>query len=215
MKASRTVPQAVLHRLPRYYRYLGDLLEDGVERISSSELGKRMNATASQIRQDFNYFGGFGHQGYGYNVAKLYREIADILGISNPKTAIILGMGRLGTAIVNRITFTKRGFEVIGVFDNDPALIGKKIGTFTVLDVAKLEDFCKEHKPVAAFLTLPREAAADTALKLEALGIRGFWNFSSGYIRLNDPTIPVENMHLGDSLMTLSCRMQEHDIKND
>ncbi len=209
MRDSTNVPQAVLHRLPRYYRYLGDLVDQGVERISSSELGARMGSTASQIRQDFNYFGGFGHQGYGYNVAKLYGEIADILGVSQPKSAIIIGMGRLGTAIVNRITFSKRGFNLIGAFDNDPALIGKNIGGFIVRDIDALEKFCIENKPTAAFLTLPREVAPEMALKLEKLGVRGFWNFSSGYIRLENPDIPVENMHFGDSLMTLSCRMTE------
>ncbi len=209
MKDNNSVPQAVLHRLPRYYRYLGDLLEQGVERISSSELGARMGSTASQIRQDFNYFGGFGHQGYGYNVEKLYGEIADILGVSTPKPAIILGMGRLGTAIVNRITFAKRGFNVIGAFDNDPELIGKNIGGLIVRDVAALEKFCLENHPVAAFLTLPREVAPEMALRLEKLGVEGFWNFTSGYLRLENPNIPVENMHFGDSLMTLSCRMNK------
>lgn len=213
MKEERTVPQAVLHRLPRYYRYLGDLLDEGVERISSSELGERMGSTASQIRQDLNYFGGFGHQGYGYNVARLYSEMAEILGVSEAKSAIILGMGRLGSAIVNRITFEKRGFNVIGVFDNREDIIGTDIGGFVVRDISTLEQFCLENKPQSAFLTLPREVAPEMALKLEELGVQGFWNFSSGYIRLNDPTIPVENMHFGDSLMTLSCRMQKRAAK--
>ncbi len=205
---SHKISTAVINRLPRYYRYLGDLQEEGITKISSKQLAERMNLTASQIRQDLNCFGGFGQQGYGYRVEYLLEEIANILGINNKYKSILIGCGKMGRALVNRITFTKRGFELIGIFDNDPKVVGTIVGGHTVKDVAELEEFCLEQKPEAAFLALPREVAPETAAKLEKLGIKGFWNFSSGYIVLENRDIPVENVHLGDSLMSLSCRMK-------
>lgn len=204
--SAQRISSAVINRLPRYYRYLGDLLETGITKISSKDLATKMGTTASQVRQDLNCFGGFGQQGYGYNVEYLHSEISSILGIDNKYKSIILGMGKLGSAIVQRITFDRRGFHVIGTFDIDPSIIGKQVEGFTVLDVANLEDFCRVNRPEIAFLTLPRAAAPAMAAKLEEYGIKAFWNFSSAYLKLKDPTIPIENVHLGDSLMTLCFR---------
>jgi redox-sensing transcriptional repressor len=204
--STQKISSAVINRLPRYYRYLGDLLESGITKISSKDLATKMGTTASQVRQDLNCFGGFGQQGYGYNVEFLHSEISSILGIDNKYKSIIIGMGKLGSAIVQRIAFEHRGFHVIGTFDIDAAIIGKQVDGFTVMDIASLEDFCRVNKPEIAFLTLPRAAAPAMSLKLEEFGIKAFWNFSSAYIKLNDPTIPVENVHLGDSLMTLCFR---------
>lgn len=203
----KKISSAVINRLPRYYRYLGDLLADGVTKISSQELSQRMNLTASQIRQDLNCFGGFGQQGYGYRVQSLLDEIAAILGLDRLHSAVLIGCGKMGAALVNRITFEKRGFKLIGIFDNSPDVIGTTVGDFVVKDIAEIDEFCAKENPVAAFLALPREVAPDVARKLEKLGVKGFWNFSAGYINLEDKNIPVENVHLGDSLMSLSCRM--------
>jgi len=207
------VSLAVINRLPRYYRYLGDLLDAGITKISSQELSEKMGTTASQVRQDLNCFGGFGQQGYGYNVELLYKEIASILGLDRKYTAILIGVGKLGNAILNRITFEKRGFKLIALFDNNPEIIGQEVRGLKVLDVNTIDDFCRIHKPDVAFLTLPREAVPGMAIRLEKLGIKGFWNFSSGYVKLENKEIPVENVHLGDSLMTLCYRVNELEKK--
>lgn len=213
--SAQRISSAVINRLPRYYRYLGDLLESGITKISSKDLAQKMGTTASQVRQDLNCFGGFGQQGYGYNVEYLHSEISAILGIDNKYKSIIIGMGKLGNAIMQRITFERRGFHVIGIFDNDPAIVGKHLEGYTVLDIAELQSFCKENKPEVAFLTLPRAAAPAMAASLEEYGIKAFWNFSSAYIKLKDPTIPIENVHLGDSLMTLCFRYTNKNREND
>ena len=197
---------SVIRRLPRYYRFLGDLSRNGVLRISSKELSARMGLTASQIRQDLNCFGGFGQQGYGYNVDALHAEIGSILGISKIFPAIIVGAGNIGRAIAMNIGFENMGFKLTGIFDSSPDVIGMEIRGISVIDVSQLETFCKAHKPKIAVITVPQQAAPDIVDRLIKLGIESFWNFSHFDIAFNYPGIVVENVHLGDSLMTL-CYM--------
>lgn len=199
----KDVPLVVVKRLPRYYRYLSELLTQGITRISSGALSKKMGVTASQIRQDFNFFGGFGQQGYGYNVERLRDEIADILGLNNGYKTMIIGAGHLGHTLANHEKFKKRGFTLIGIFDNSPDVIGKTIAGIEVMDIADLESFMATKKPDIAILALPKNAVRDIAQWLCKLGIKGIWNFS--YSDLEIPVdVPIENVHLSDSLMTLS-----------
>ncbi len=205
----KEVPLVVVRRLPRYYRYLSELLKQGETRISSKELSLKMGVTASQIRQDFNCFGEFGQQGYGYNIENLKDVIADILGLKNGYKTILLGAGNLGHALANHANFKKRGFELIGIFDNNPDVIGTVIAGLEVMDVAELVRFMKEKSPDIAILALPKSAVQQTAKMLSKLGIKGLWNFS--YSDLDMPLdIPIENVHLSDSLMTLSYNITKH-----
>ena len=187
----KEISQAVIRRMPRYYRYLGELLEDGVERISSNDLSKRMNVTASQIRQDLNNFGGFGQQGYGYNVKFLYEEIGKILGLNQKHNIIVIGAGNLGQALANYVKFEKLGFVITALFDVNPAL-------------EELEDYCKDHVVDIAALTMPKEKADAIANRLVNLGIQAIWNFAHVDLDLIDKDVVVENVHLSDSLMQLS-----------
>lgn len=199
----KNISQAVVARLPRYYRYLGDLRESGVERISSQDLSKLMKVTASQIRQDFNNFGGFGQQGYGYNVEYLYNEIARILGLNEKHNLIIVGAGNLGQALANYMNFERRGFIVQGIFDNNPELYGKELRGITVQPVENIERFVKENDIDIAVLTIPKDGAIKTAELLVGCNIKAIWNFA--HVDLNLPEhIAVENVHLSDSLMKLS-----------
>ena len=203
----KKVPEVVIKRLPRYYRYLRELLNQDIRRISSNALSKKMNVTASQIRQDFNYFGGFGQQGYGYNVEHLITEIGNILGLNDGETMIIIGAGNLGRALANHNSFIKRGFTLTGIFDNDNRIVGSSINGIKVMSDSELEAFVRENKVDIAILTLPRSAVHDMAERLVACGIRGILNFS--YSELDVPeSVPVENVHLSDSLMTLSYRIK-------
>lgn len=196
------VPIAVVRRMPRYFRYLSELLKNNVEKVSSQELSRRMNVTASQIRQDFNSFGGFGQQGYGYNVRSLYHEIGTILGYDLGLTAIIVGVGNLGNAIAHNINFEKRGVTLIGLFDIAPQTVGTLCNNIEVLHIDKLDDFCREKKPDIAILTLPKAQTPPMCQRLTELQIKGFWNFSN--MELSGLTgVAIENVHLGDSLMTL------------
>lgn len=199
----KEISQAVIRRMPRYYRYLGDLLDAGVERISSNDLSKRMNVTASQIRQDLNNFGGFGQQGYGYNVAYLKSEIGKILGLDRDYHVIILGAGNLGHALANYAGFEKRGFIVSGIFDVDPDKIGKKIGDTMVTDMQDLRNFVAEHTVDIAALTLPKAIAPSVAKELAEYGVSAFWNFAATDLNLPED-VAVENVHLAESLMRLS-----------
>ena len=199
----------VIKRLPRYHRYLGELKNLGVIRISSKELSSRMGLTASQIRQDLNCFGGFGQQGYGYNIEQLYNEIGAILGLNNKSKAIMIGAGNLGHAIATHIHFDNRGFDLVGIFDNNPAVIGTKVGGKTVMSSDDLEEFCIKEKPIVAILCIPAEYAAENADKLVSLGIKGFWNFTQYDLVHRYENIAVENVHLGDSLMTLCYQVKE------
>ena len=201
----------VIKRLPRYHRYLEELKNLGVVRISSKELSSRMGLTASQIRQDLNCFGGFGQQGYGYNIEQLYNEIGAILGLNNKSKAIMIGAGNLGHAIATHIHFDNRGFDLIGIFDNNPAVIGTKVGGKIVMSSDDLEEFCLKEKPVVAILCIPAEYAAENADKLVSLGIKGFWNFTQYDLVHRYENVAVENVHLGDSLMTLCYQVKEID----
>jgi redox-sensing transcriptional repressor len=197
------ISPAVIRRMPRYYRYLGELLEDGVERISSNDLSRRMHVTASQIRQDLNNFGGFGQQGHGYNVQFLYDEIGKILGQTHMNHVILVGVGNLGQAIANYVKFEKLSFKMIGLFDIDPSKKGKEVSGIKIQMVDELEEFMKTHQVDIVALTIPKESAEPIARRLIELGVKAFWNFA--HVDLDVPEgVIVENVHLSDSLMTLS-----------
>ncbi len=197
------ISQAVIGRLPRYFRYLGDLRDAGIERISSQELSALMKVTASQIRQDFNNFGGFGQQGYGYNVAYLYEEIGKILGLNQSHKYIIIGAGNLGCALGNYLNFERRGFHLKAMFDHNPTRIGKEVRGIVVRPMEELESFVKENKIEIAVLTIPKTGAVPVAEILAHCGIKAIWNFA--HVDLNlPPSVVVENVHLSDSLMKLS-----------
>jgi redox-sensing transcriptional repressor len=200
----KEISQAVIRRMPRYYRYLGELLEDGVERISSNDLSKRMNVTASQIRQDLNNFGGFGQQGYGYNVKFLYEEIGKILGLNQKHNIIVIGAGNLGQALANYVKFEKLGFVITALFDVNPALEGVTVRGIKIHMLDELEDYCKDHVVDIAALTMPKEKADAIANRLVDLGIQAIWNFAHVDLDLIDKDVVVENVHLSDSLMQLS-----------
>ena len=200
----KEISQAVIRRMPRYYRYLGELLEDGVERISSNDLSKRMNVTASQIRQDLNNFGGFGQQGYGYNVKFLYEEIGKILGLNQKHNIIVIGAGNLGQALANYVKFEKLGFVITALFDVNPALEGVTVRGIKIHMLDELEDYCKDHVVDIAALTMPKEKADAIANRLVNLGIQAIWNFAHVDLDLIDKDLVVENVHLSDSLMQLS-----------
>ena len=204
----RKVPDVVIKRLPRYYRYLSELLAQGIQRISSGALSEIMNVTASQIRQDFNYFGGFGQQGYGYNVEYLTKEICNILGLNDGDTMIIVGAGNLGRALANHSTFEKRGFRLVGIFDTDTAVIGKTIRGISIMDSKSIPEFVRKNHVDIAVLTVPNSAVTETAEMLIKSGIRGMLNFS--YTELDVPeNVAVENVHLSDALMTLAYRIKK------
>lgn len=207
---TKKVPAIVIKRLPRYYRYLGELLKQDVKRISSNALSDKMNVTASQIRQDFNYFGGFGQQGYGYNVEYLYSEIGDILGLNAGYTTVIVGAGNLGRALASHDTFEKRGFKLVGIFDNDKSVIGTIINGIEVTSVDLLESFLSNHHVDIGILTVPKTAVFETSERLVKNGVKGLMNFS--YTELNfDKDIAVENVHLSDPLMTLSYKIKQNN----
>ena len=208
----KQISKAVISRLPRYYRYLGELLEDGVERISSNELSQRMHVTASQIRQDLNNFGGFGQQGYGYNVKHLYTEIAKILGIDRQHNVIIIGAGNLGQANANYANFEKRGFVIKGMFDINPRLIGLVVRGIEIRGVEELESFIRENNVQIAALTIPKTKAPEIADRVIRAGVKGIWNFAHVDLTVPDDVV-VENVHLSESLMRLCyrvCSMQEN-----
>ncbi len=202
--SKNAISNSVIRRLPRYYRFLGELEENGYVRISSRELSEKMGLTASQIRQDFNCFGEFGQQGYGYNVSELRRQIGIILGLDRRTPMILIGAGNLGKAIATHIDFHNRGFDLIGAFDVNPDIIGRQIGKIIVMDISELEQFCNKNKPAAAILCIPQEAAEKEADRLINCGIHAFWNFTHYDLRIKHSDVVVENVHLGDSLTTLS-----------
>ncbi len=206
--SGKNISMAVIRRLPKYHRYLGDLLEKDIHRISSKELSDIIGFTASQIRQDLNNFGGFGQQGYGYNVEALHNEIGKILGLDKKYNAILIGAGNLGQAIANYAGFRKAGFEIKALFDANPRMIGLKIRDFEVLDSQDIESFVKENKIDIAILCIPRNGAQELVNKLVSVGIKGVWNFAP--IDLDVPKdVIVENVNLTESLFTLSYLMQE------
>ncbi|MBQ0000810.1 MAG: redox-sensing transcriptional repressor Rex [Clostridiales bacterium] len=210
----KDISKAVIKRLPRYYRYLGELLEENVERISSNELSKKMRVTASQIRQDLNNFGGFGQQGYGYNVRYLHTEIGKILGVDSMHPMIILGAGNLGQALANYGDFEKRGFKLTGIFDINPVLEGISVRGIEIQMVQSLPEFLKNNTVEIAILTLPKNKAKEMADVLIANGIKAIWNFA--HIDLDAPEdVIVENVHLSESLMTLSYNLSEYRKKHE
>ena len=211
-----TVSGAVIKRLPRYHRYLGDLLREGNLRISSAELSKLMNVTASQIRQDLNCFGGFGQQGYGYNVKYLYGKISELLGVEEGYAAVIVGAGNLGRALASTHMFERRGVNRIAMFDSNPEVIGKSFCNIPVYDVKDLCEFCKKEKVAIGVLTVPKEAAYDVCNELIRGGVRGIWNFANMELKCPKKGVIVENIHLGDSLMKLCYELKtnEEDSRN-
>ena len=209
MPKREDVSISVIRRLPRYYRVLGDLIKAGTVRISSRELAQIMRLTASQIRQDLNCFGGFGQQGYGYNVATLQGEIGNILGIDQAFPLILIGAGNLGQSVARHVDFPSKGFRLIGAFDSNPRQWGKTIRGVTVQDTANLEHFCGEYSPRVAMMCTPTAGTPEIVAKLVGLGIQGFWNFSNYDILADYPDVSVENVHIGDSLMTLCYQMNK------
>ena len=206
---AKQISKAVIKRLPRYYRYLGELLEDNVERISSNDLSKKMRVTASQIRQDLNNFGGFGQQGYGYNVKYLYTEIGKILGLDTVHPMVIVGAGNLGQALANYVEFEKRGFKLVGIFDVNPVLEGIAVRGIEIQMISDLPFFLKENNVEIAILTLPKNKAIDMADILIENGFKAIWNFA--HVDLDSPDgVIVENVHLSESLMTLSYNLSQY-----
>lgn len=206
--APKKISMAVIKRLPRYHRYLNDLLELGIKRISSKELSTRMGITASQIRQDLNCFGGFGQQGYGYNVESLFSEIGNILGINKTFNTIIIGAGNMGQALANYGNFEKRGFKLVGIFDVNPGVIGKTIKDIEVMSIDNLDEFLEQRTVDIAMLCVPYKETASIADKVARLGIKGLWNFSAMDLKLPYDVI-IENVHLSDSLMVLGYKLNE------
>jgi redox-sensing transcriptional repressor len=208
------VSNATIKRLPRYFRYLRELRQNNIFRISSLELSKMMNVTASQIRQDLNCFGGFGQQGYGYNVDYLYRNVSEILGVTRSYNAVIIGAGNLGRALSQSPIFEKRGVNLTAIFDSSTSVIGTKVGDFTILDVKTMEDFCVRNHVDVAVLTVPRDCAKVTAERLKNAGIRGIWNFTNVELEL-DSDMMAESVHMGDSLMLLTYRISQREKQGD
>ncbi len=207
MQKKENISMAVVRRLPRYHRFLSELQKSGMVRISSRELSEKMGVTASQIRQDFNCFGGFGQQGYGYNVPQLCEEMEKILGIHHGFPCVLIGAGNLGRAIARHMPFEKLGFNLIGVFDNSPRVIGTIIGNYQILDYADIRGFYQKSAPVMAILCVPGEYAKDISDELYDLGIRSFWNFSHYDISLVHTDAIVENVHMNDNLLTLCYKL--------
>ena len=198
------ISASVIKRLPRYYRFIGELIKEGTVRISSGELAERMSLTASQIRQDLNCFGGFGQQGYGYNLIDLQDEIGKILGVSQGHKTVLIGAGNLGHAIAAHMDFSEYGCDLIGIFDIDEKKIGAKAAGLEIMSVSEMESFFAREKPRIAILCIPKTAAQELADKLVLLGIKAFWNFSQYDIKISHKDVVVENVHLGDSIMRLS-----------
>ena len=201
------ISDAVIRRLPRYYRQLTDLQERGIVRISSQSLGREMNITASQIRQDLSCFGEFGQQGYGYNVEELRAEIGHIIGIDKDHRLVVVGVGNLGRALLRNFPFSQMGFQVGAAFDISPTVIGTSINGVPVLSVDDLDAYIKVNNIDVVALTIPKEQAQETADRLIALGVRGFWNFTNVELSSMDADVKFENIHFADSLLTLSYRI--------
>ena len=210
----KKISQSVINRLPRYYRYLGELQMNGIERISSKDLSEKMQVTASQIRQDLNCFGGFGQQGYGYNVEYLYGEIGAILGLNKGYTAILVGAGNMGKAFATNTNFERRGFRLIGIFDKDPDKIGSVISTkardLEVMEYKNVKSFIEKEAPTMAIIAVPRASVSDVINELRSYGIKAFLNFSYTEVASSEDTV-VENIHLGDSLMRLCFKISDKE----
>jgi redox-sensing transcriptional repressor len=210
MERFSNISMAVVRRLPKYHRYLGDLLQNDIRRVSSQELSRITGFTASQIRQDLNCFGGFGQQGYGYNVDELYKEIGKILGLDKTYRTIIIGAGNVGRAIANYTFFEESGFKLYGIFDNNPKKIGEKVKDITVQPVDEVENFIKENGIEIGILCTPKEGTQKIAEVLVSCGIKGIWNFAPVDLKLNSNVI-IENVHLSESLFTISYLLKEQE----
>nr|WP_294370337.1 redox-sensing transcriptional repressor Rex [uncultured Ruminococcus sp.] len=210
MSKSDSISMSVIRRLPRYYRFLSELNDQNIDKISSTKLAQIMNVTASQVRQDLNCFGGFGQQGYGYSVSQLKEEIKNILGLNNDYKAILIGAGNLGKAVAMHMNFEKLGFELIACFDNNEQKVGSKLNGLTVKNESELDDFCNKNHIDTAFLCIPRVCVENVLDKLYSHGIKNYWNFSHYDINARYNDTMVENVHLSDSLMTLCYRMNNN-----
>lgn len=209
MKEQR-ISMSVVRRLPRYYRFLCELVNNGVEHISSKELAERMGLTASQVRQDFNCFGEFGQQGYGYLTARLKEEVGEILGLSAQRPAVLIGVGNIGRGIVTHMDFKRYGLTLCAVLDKNPALHGCELAGLSIRSTDDLEAVCAEQAIQVAILCIPKTAAPGLVERLLGCGVRGFWNFSHYDIVRHHPEAISENVHLGDSLMTLAYQLENH-----
>lgn len=213
MKRNTKVSTAVIRRLPRYYRQLFELQQKGVERISSSALGKSMGLTASQIRQDLSCFGGFGQQGYGYNVKRLRSEVAEILGMNRDHTVLILGAGNLGRALIENFPFSANGFRLVAAFDVNPSLVGTRLGGVPIHHMDTLEEFLRDGPASVGVLTVPTRVAVESARRLFDGGVTGIWNFTNVELPEQEmPGVRVENVHFADSLLTLSYMISEETV---
>ncbi len=215
LNTNHDISPQVIKRLPRYYRYLEDLIADGLTRTSSKELSVKSGLTASQIRQDLNCFGGFGQQGYGYNIAQLHDEIGKILALDKKSKAILIGVGNLGRAIASHMDFNRKGFSLIGIFDKNEAYSGQLVSSLPIRHISGLDDFCLENKPSVAVLCIPKNDAPALTEHLIKLGIKGFWNFTHYDISNHFPDVAVENVHLSDSLMTFCYKINRLNEAND
>ena len=211
MSKNDSISMSVIRRLPRYYRFLSELDEQRVDRISSTKLAEIMNVTASQVRQDLNCFGGFGQQGYGYSVGQLRLEIQRILGLNNNYQAILIGAGNFGSAVALHLNFRKLGFSLVGCFETDKNKIGTQLGELPVRDEAELESFCAEHRVDTAILCIPKQNVEPILERLYQAGIKNYWNFSHYDITGKYSDTVVENVHLSDNLMTLCYRMNNRN----
>lgn len=207
MKRPNDLSQAVVARLPLYYRIIKKLRKEGIQQISSKELAKLMKISPSQVRLDFNLFGSFGRQNVGYDVENIYNFLREVLGLNRNCPAVMLGAGKIGQAMLNNIDFNQSGFEIIGVFDCDPQKIGKIIANYEIYDAKGVDAFCLKYHPKAFFICLPNDRVEKYIPLMEATEVQGIWNFSSAPIELNKKGIIIENVHLGDSLMRLSCNI--------
>lgn len=208
MEKKKNISMAVIKRLPKYHRYLLELLNNDVDRISSKELGEKIGFTASQIRQDLNCFGDFGQQGYGYNVKDLYSQISTILGLNKEYKTIIIGAGNIGQALANYTQFEKLGFTMLSIFDINPKLIGLKIRDIEVTDIDLLDSFLKENEVDIAIISVPKLNAQRVCDIVTKNGVKGIWNFAPTDLVVPE-NIVVENVHLSDSLLTLSCLLKD------
>lgn len=211
MGKKENISASVIKRLPRYYRFLSELKANGAERISSKELAEKMRLTASQVRQDFNCFGGFGQQGYGYSIVQLHEEIENILGLKSKNKTILIGVGNLGRAVASHMSFEERGFRLIGIFDRNPQIIGEEIRQIKVQSTDNIEQFCQENRPCVAILCVPKNSVGELAKRLYSQGIKYYWNFSHYDLTADYDDVIVENVHMSDSLMIMCYRIANNE----
>ncbi|WP_244833788.1 redox-sensing transcriptional repressor Rex [Clostridium sp. BJN0001] len=208
MYKDKNISMAVIKRLPKYYRYLGELVENDIDRISSKELGEKIGFTASQIRQDLNCFGDFGQQGYGYNVKELYKAVGCILGLDKEYKTVLVGAGNIGQAVSNYTRFDNLGVKIVDIFDANPKLIGMKIRDIEIKDIDVMDSILEKDKVDIGIICVPRKNAQKVADNLIKGGVRAIWNFAPVDL-IVPPYVRVENVHLSESLMTLVYLLNE------